>query len=101
MINGIILLIIINNKVYIFFLKGCVIERGVYITAGNNVGVGGVVVKNGQNECALLCASTEECLAWTFKVSESSCWLKSDDSSKGHADGWITGNKECGNRGMF
>ena len=59
------------------------------------------MVKNGQDECASLCASTEECLAWTFKVSESSCWLKSDDSSKGNADGWITGTKECGNRGMF
>ena len=82
-------------------MKGCVIETGVYIAAGNNVGVGGVVVKNGRNECASLCASTEECIAWTFKVSESRCWLKSDDSSKANADGWITGTKGCGKRGMF
>ena len=73
---------------------------GVYISAGNNVGVGGIVVKNGQNECASLCALTEECDAWTFKVSGSSCWLKSDDSNKGNADGWITGTKECGSTGM-
>ena len=87
------------NKIYISFLKGCVTETGVYINAGNNVGVGGIVVGNGQNGCASLCALTEECVAWTFNVSGSRCWLKSDDSSKSNADGWITGTKECGNRG--
>ena len=81
------------------FLKGCIIEIGVYIGAGNNVGGQGFVVENGQNECASLCALTEECVAWTFKVSGSRCWLKSDDSSKSNAHGWITGIKECGNRG--
>ena len=82
------------------FLKGCIIEMGVYIGAGNNVGVQGIVVENGQNECASLCALTENCVAWTFNISSSSCWLKSDDSIKLNADGWITGTKECGNRGM-
>ena len=57
------------------------------------------MVGNGQNGCASLCALTEECVAWTFNVSGSRCWLKSDDSSKSNADGWITGTKECGNRG--
>lgn len=73
-----------------------------YITSGNDVGDGLIVVENGQNECASLCSSTEECVAWTFKVSGSKCWLKSDDSSKGNNDGWITGTKDCGNysRGM-
>ena len=77
---------------------------GVYIGAGNNVGVQGIVVENGQNECASLCALTEECVAWTFNEhfeNVSRCWLKSDDSIKGNADGWITGTKECGNKGMF
>ena len=82
------------------FLKGCIIETGVYIGAGNNVGFGGTVVENGQNDCASLCALTEKCVAWTFHISTSSCWLKSDESIKANADGWITGTKECGNRGM-
>ena len=85
------------------FLKGCIIEIGVYIGAGNNVGGQGFVVENGQNECASLCALTEECVAWTFNAwtfNASICWLKSDDRIKGNADGWITGTKECGNSGM-
>ena len=57
------------------------------------------MVGKGQNECASRCAVTKECVAWTFKVSESRCWLKSDDGSKSNADDWITGTKECGNRG--
>ena len=76
-------------------LKGCKIETGVYISgdAGN---VGYIKAKNGQYECASKCASTDGCSAWTFKVSDSGCWLKSDSSKKGRADGWITGTKSCG-----
>ena len=96
----IILLIFINNKIDLSFLKGCAIETGVYISEGNNVVAGGMIVENGQNECAWLCSLYEECVAWTFKVSWSKCWLKSDDSSKGKDDDWITGTKECENRGM-
>ena len=86
------------------FSKGCIIQMGVYIGRGNNIAVGGkwwFVVENGHNECASQCTLTENCVAWTFNISSSSCWLKSDDSIKVNADGWITGTKECGNRGMF
>ena len=92
-------MIIINDKIGISLLKECVMETEVFICNGNDVGVKGFEVKNGQNECASVCALTEECLAWTFLVSASRCWLKSDDSCKGNADGWITGTKECGKRG--
>ena len=62
---------------------------GVYIGRGNNIAVGGkwwFVVENGQNECASQCTLTEKCVAWTFNISSSSCWLKSDDSIKVNAD---------------
>jgi len=73
---------------------GCVIETGVYISAGNNVGQ--LHVENGTEECASQCALTEGCVAWTLNVHQSYCWLKSDDSNKGEAEGWTTGIKACG-----
>merc|ERR1719226_263182 len=39
---------------------------------------------------------TEGCVAWTLNVHQSYCWLKSDDSNKGEAEGWTTGIKACG-----
>ena len=74
-------------------MKACVIEPGVFITAGNNVKEGDV---NGPEECASRCALTSGCVAWTFLASDSYCWLKSDASEKGKSDGWITGTKSCG-----
>jgi len=74
--------------------NGCVIETGVYIYSGNNVGK--LHVENGTEECASQCALTEGCVAWTLDVHQSYCWLKSDDSNKGEAEGWTTGIKECG-----
>ena len=76
-------------------LKGCKIETGVYIS-GDVGNVGYIQAKNGQYECASKCASTDGCTAWTFKVSNSGCWLKSESSNTGRADGWITGTKSCG-----
>ena len=75
------------------FENGCNIETGVYIAAGNTVKE---MKTNGQDECSSSCASTDDCIAWTFRTSDNFCWLKSDDSSKGSAEGWITGSKECG-----
>lgn len=74
--------------------KACIIENGVYIAAGNDVKV--MKVGRGHNECASNCASTKGCVAWTFKISTSYCWLKSDESSKGKAEDWMTGTKSCG-----
>ena len=53
-------------------------------------------MENGTEECAAQCALTEGCVAWTLNVHQSFCWLKSDDSNKGEAEGWTTGLKECG-----
>ena len=76
------------------------IETGVYIAAGNNV-EGEFVVEDGPHECASRCALTSGCVAWTFLVSTSSCWLKSDDSEKYQEDGWITGTKSCGSKSKY
>ena len=75
--------------------KGCAIETGVWIAEeGNKVGY--MEVKNGPAECASKCTSTNGCIAWTFKVSYSGCWLMSDSNHKGEKDGWISGTKSCG-----
>lgn len=74
--------------------KGCKIENGVYIVAGNDVK--NITVESGHGECASNCASTKGCLAWTFQTSHSHCWLKSDESSKGKGEGWMTGSMSCG-----
>ena len=55
-----------------------------------------MVVKNGHDECASNCDSTDGCVAWTLKISESYCWLKSACSDKVRKNGWITGTKACG-----
>jgi len=73
----------------------CKIETGVYIERGNNV-QGKYKYKIGQGECARKCASTNGCVAWTFSIASSTCWLKSDASQKGRGNGWITGTKACG-----
>ena len=77
-----------------FVSKGCKIQTGVYINRGNDVGY--IEAKNGQYECASKCASTNDCIEWTFKISNSGCWLKSDASNKDTEEGWITGTKSCG-----
>jgi len=83
-----------NEGHWMWMHSGCVIETGVYIATGNNVG--DMYVENGIEECASQCALTDECVAWTFNVQSSYCWLKSDDSSKGEEEGWTTGTKACG-----
>ena len=68
--------------------------------AGNNVGEW-FLAKDGLDECASRCALTSGCVAWTFLVSNSYCWLKSDDSVKVQLDGWITGTKSCGFKSKY
>ena len=68
--------------------------------AGNNVEEW-FQAKDGLDECASRCALTSGCVAWTFRVSTSSCWLKSDDSEKFQSDGWITGTKSCGFKSKY
>ena len=81
------------------FLKGCLIENGVYICNGNDIYE--LEVEDGQNECAFQCALTEGCVAWTLRVSDSNCWLKSDSSCKGTEKGWVTGSKACGSTSTY
>ena len=74
--------------------KECLIESGTFISAGDDVAY--MKAKNGVDECASKCATTIGCVAWTFKISTSGCWLKSYASRKGKKDGWISGTKSCG-----
>ena len=78
--------------------KGCSIETGVWIAEeGNKVGY--LIAKKGPFQCAKNCALTNGCIAWTFDVSFSGCWLMSEDynpNHKGEKDGWISGTKSCG-----
>ena len=76
------------------------IETDVFIYAGNNV-KDMFLAENGPDECASQCALTSGCVAWTFRISESYCWLKSDDSEKGQAGNWITGTRSCGFRSKY
>ena len=82
------------------YLKACVYETGVFINAGNNV-KDTFLAENGPDECASHCALTSGCVGWTFKISDSKCWLKSDDSEKSQARNWITGTKSCGFRSKY
>ena len=86
------------------FLKGCVIEPGVFICAGNDLRTLTISNKEAGEEhyeCAMQCASTEGCVGWTFSIATLRCWLKSDDSCKGNLDGWISGNKDCGSSSTY
>ena len=65
---------------------------GVYIESGNEVKH---LANVDEKDCALQCSLTEGCIAWTFRISSSQCWLKSDDSQKRKGKDWITGAK-CG-----
>ena len=83
-------------------IERCEIENGVFIGRGSNVDI---LATSGPEECALQCAATEECVAWSLQISTKNCWLKSVDRNKGRGENWITGTKACGNnfltRGRF
>ena len=81
-------------------MKACVIETGVFIWAGNDVR-DKFLAEDGWEECASQCALTSGCVVWTFKISNSYCWLKSDDSEKGSSADWITGTKSCGFKSKY
>ena len=76
------------------------IETGVYIWMGNNVEEK-FLAEGGQKECASRCALTIGCVGWTFQISNSYCYLKSDDSKKGKSDDWISGTKSCGLKSKY
>ena len=82
-------------------LKECKIETGVAINGGSNVEER-FHVEGGHEECASRCALTIDCVGWTFQISNSYCWLKSDDSFKVKASSnWITGTKSCGIKSKY
>ena len=81
-------------------LKECILETGVALL-GHGKNVGKVGKTSGHIECALRCASTDGCVAWTFRVKNSYCWPMSDDGQKGKLKGWITGTKACGSTGNY
>ena len=75
---------------------GCTIEEGVdYL--GNDIHVKENFPVSDQHDCARQCLTFDACNFWTFRPSNTRCWLKTSDSGHHNANqAYNSGSKGCG-----
>ena len=74
-------------------LPGCIIHKETDYYRKNII-----TPKQGetQKDCAILAASTDGALFWSYRASDKLCWVKNSDSGKREQEGVVSGNIECG-----
>ena len=74
-------------------LLGCIMEKHVGYPHQN---IASSSMEETAQACAERCASTEECLFWTWGSHRKDCNLKSSDSDRRFNGGVISGTRACG-----
>ena len=74
-------------------LSGCIVEKHVGYPDQN---IAASSTEETAQACAERCASTEECLFWTWGLHKKDCNVKSSDSGRRYNPNAISGTRVCG-----
>jgi len=70
---------------------GCAIAEGAYIDGGRNTAGGRALQSNGRRDCARKCRNDSNCKAWTMRVDNNLCWLKTTSEGTTPNQNWVWG----------
>ena len=75
---------------YFLFLPGCLTE-GAYIDGGRNTPGGRALPSSGRADCARKCREDSQCQAWTMRMDNNLCWLKTTSEGTTSSEAWVWG----------
>ena len=64
----------------------------------------GLMNRNGVKSsagCSKYCSSVDNCNFWTYQYKTLLCQIKSEDSGRKRAEGFVSGSKDCPERGKW
>jgi len=70
---------------------GCVVTEEAYINGGRNTAGGRALRSEGRRDCARQCRDDSNCKAWTMRVDNNLCWLKTTREGTTRNQNWVWG----------
>merc|ERR550519_2298049 len=70
---------------------GCEITEGTYINGGRNTKGGRALRSEGRRDCARRCRDDSTCKAWTMRLENNLCWLKTTSEGTTPNKNWVWG----------
>ena len=75
----------------LFTCPGCEITEGTYINGGRNTKGGRALRTEGWRDCARRCRDDSTCKAWTMRLENNLCWLKTTSEGTTPNKNWVWG----------